>query len=123
MSESREKIVYLATHGGDNPEKATMPFVLATAAQAMDVDAVIGLQFDGVFLAKKGYADSVHAGGFPPLKELLDTFLKEGGTLYVCSPCLKERQIAEGDLIEGAEIAAAATLTDEILSAKATLVY
>lgn len=29
-----EKLVIICTYGGENPEKATLPFVMATAAQA-----------------------------------------------------------------------------------------
>ena len=35
----------------------SFPLLLANAAQAMDVDAVVVLQGNGVYLAKKGYAD------------------------------------------------------------------
>ena len=43
--------------------------------------------------------------------------------MLVCVPCIKERNIEETDLIEGAKLIAAATLTQEVLSANATLVY
>ena len=35
MSEQKEKIVYINTCAGENPEKASLPFVLANAALAM----------------------------------------------------------------------------------------
>jgi predicted peroxiredoxin len=54
---------------------------------------------------------------------LIESFLQQGGRILVCTPCIKERKIEEGDLIEGAVPIAGATLTQEILSAKATLVY
>jgi len=120
---AEEKIVYIATHAGEDPERATFPFMMANAAQAMDVEAVIVLQGTGVYLAKKGYANHIHASGLPPLKQLIESFLQQGGRILVCTPCIKERKIEEGDLIEGAVPIAGATLTQEILSAKATLVY
>ena len=84
--EEKEKLVYIVTHAGEDPERATFPFMFATAAQTMDVEAVVTLQGSGVFLAKKGYLDNVHGAGLPPLKGLVDTFLSEGGTLLVCTP-------------------------------------
>jgi uncharacterized protein len=36
-----EKIVIISTIGNENPEKATLPFVLATAAQASDTEVVV----------------------------------------------------------------------------------
>lgn len=120
---AEEKIVYIATHAGEDPERATFPFMLANAAQAMDVEAVIVLQGTGVYLAKKGYVDHVHASGLPPLKQLMESFFQQGGKLLVCTPCIKERKISEEDLIEGAVPIAGATLVQELLSAKATVVY
>ena len=121
--EIQEKIVYVTTCAGENPEKASLPFVLANAAQAMEVEAVVVLQATGVFLAKKGYLDNVFAAGLAPLKELVQNFLNDGGRLLVCVPCIRERKIDESDLIEGAEPTAAAKLTMELLGANATLVY
>jgi uncharacterized protein involved in oxidation of intracellular sulfur len=119
----KEKILYILTRAGEDPERATFPFMLATAAQTMDVEAVVVLQGTGVFLAKKGYLDHVHGAGLPALKDLVKQFLAENGKLFVCVPCIRERKIEESDLIEGAVTVAAAALTQEILSANATLVY
>ena len=82
MSESeekKEKIIYVATYAGENPEKASLPFVLANAALALEVEAVVALQSTAVYLAKKGYLDNVFAAGLPPLKELVQSFLDQGG--------------------------------------------
>ena len=115
--------MYIATHGPADAERATLPFVLANAALAMEVDAVVALQGDAVWLALKGTADHVFAGGLPPLKKLLDDFFEMGGRLLVCSPCIQYRQMAQGDLLEQTKVVAAATLTAEILTAKAVLNY
>lgn len=82
----KEKIVYIVTHAGEDPERATFPFMFATAAQAMEVEAVVTLQGSGVYLAKKGYLEHVHGAGLPELKTLVNTFIGEGGTLLVCTP-------------------------------------
>jgi uncharacterized protein involved in oxidation of intracellular sulfur len=89
----------------------------------MEVEAVVALQGTAVFLAKKGYLEHVFAAGLPPLKDLVQNFINEGGRLLVCVPCIRERKISEADLIEGASPTAAAALTQEILTANATLVY
>jgi uncharacterized protein involved in oxidation of intracellular sulfur len=118
-----EKIVYIVTHAGEDPDRATLPLVMANGAQVMEVEAVVILQGTGVYLAKKGYLEHVHAPGLPPLKDLMDNFLSEGGKLLVCNPCIKERKIEQSDLIEGATLTAAAAVTQELLTAKSTLVY
>jgi len=119
----KEKIIYIVTHAGEDPERASLPFVLASAAQVMEVEAVIALQGTAVYLAKKGYLEHVFAAGLPPLQDLISNYLSEGGKLLVCLPCIRERKIDESDLIEGSTPTAAAALTQEILSANATLVY
>ena len=118
-----EKLVIMATHAADDPERATIPFVLATAAQATDVDVSIGLQVDGVTLACKGGADKIQAPDFPPLKDLLDAYLEAGGEIYVCGPCAKSRHIAPEDLVPGASIVSAATFVIEFTEATNVLTY
>jgi predicted peroxiredoxin len=63
-----DKLVFMVLHGPTEPEHATIPFVMACAALASDVEVVIGLQANGVELGRIGGADSVEADGFPPLK-------------------------------------------------------
>jgi predicted peroxiredoxin len=125
MTEKQEKIMYFCTHASDNPEKTAMPFVMANAALAMDIKAMVVLQGEGVYLAKKGYVDNMmKPGGFPPLSKLVQDFLELGGELKVCVPCIKERNINEStDLIEGAETTAAGALTVEAIEADAVFVY
>ena len=120
-----EKIVYIGTCAGDQAEKAAMPFVMASAALAMDVQATICLQGDGVWLAQKGYAEKMpEPGGFPPVAKLIKEFLELGGKLLVCAPCIKKRNIDEKqDLLEGSTITAAGALNIEAMESKAVFVY
>jgi uncharacterized protein involved in oxidation of intracellular sulfur len=119
----KEKLVFMVLHGPAEAEHATIPFVMADAALASDVDVVIGLQGDGVELGRLGGAAGVEAMGFPPLEKLVCDFLALGGQLLVCKPCLKSREIAEPDLVEGAEVVAAGRFIAEITSATNSLVY
>ena len=121
--EQTEKIVVIATHGVEDPERASLPFVVANAALAMDVQAVVILQGTAVILAKKGCYEHVFAAGLPPLKDLVDSFIQLGGILLVCSPCLSERKITKDMLVESAQPIKAARVVTEVLEAKATLNY
>ncbi len=118
-----EKLVIIATHGGEDPERASLPFVAANAALAMDVEAVVILQGTAVTLAKKGCYEHVFSAGLPPLKELVDSFIQLGGTLLVCTPCINERKITKDMLVENAQPVKAARVVTEVLEAKATLNY
>ncbi|OPZ29656.1 MAG: DsrE/DsrF-like family protein [Bacteroidetes bacterium ADurb.BinA174] len=118
-----EKIVFISTAGIDTPERATLPFVIATAALTVDVEVIMVLQAGAVMLAKKGMAEHIQAPGLMPMKKLISDFIEFGGKVLVCSPCLKERNVNPEDMIEGAQVVAAATVVDEILSAKSTVTY
>ncbi len=123
METKPDKLVIIATQAEENPDKATLPFVLGNAALAMEVEATVILQSTAVYLAMKGYADHVQAAGFPPLPALLEAFFEGGGRLMVCSPCLQARKIKPEDLIPEGAIIAGATLVAEILSATNCLSY
>jgi len=120
---NNEKLVFMVTHGPDTPELATIPFVMAGAAVASDVDVVMGFQGDGVLLVKQGVAETLEAPEFTPLRDLLKTILEFGGKLLVCSPCLKSRGLTQADLVDGAEIVAAGRFVAEVTSATNSLVY
>lgn len=120
---TKGKLVIISTHADDDPERATIPFVMANAAIASEAEACVILQSTAVMLAMKGYTKHVFASAFPQLDELMKTFLEQGGKLLVCSPCLKARGLQEDELIAGARIIAAGTVIAETLSSDATLCY
>jgi predicted peroxiredoxin len=76
----KEKIVLIATHGKEDPERCIFPLLLANAAQSMDVEAVVVLQGNGVYLAQKGYVDDISFPGLTPLKQLVESYVANGGT-------------------------------------------
>ncbi len=118
-----EKLVIITTVGSENPEKAILPFVLATAAQASDVEVVIIMQGSAVEIAKNGEAEKIIARELMPLKELLNNYTGMGGKLHLCSPCLKARGISKDDLINDSVIIAAGTVVSEVMSAKSVITY
>jgi predicted peroxiredoxin len=120
---NEKKITYIITFGEDDPEKATIPFILANGAMAMDVTPVIVLQSNAVMLAVKGYADKVHFKEGVSLKQLIENYVDGGNQLLLCSPCVEKRKLAEKDFVEGAIIVGAARVTEEVLSSVNVLTY
>ena len=96
----------------DNPDKATVAFVIANAAVASDKDTVVFLAIEGVRIAQKGYADDVHEEGFSPLRELVANFASAGGRIWVCSPCFNKRKLDPNALLPGATIVGGAKLVE-----------
>jgi predicted peroxiredoxin len=123
MNAAPRKIFIMVTSGPENPELATVPFVMATAAQASDVEVTMGFQGNGSTLAVKCMADHVNAQGFPKLSELIDAYREAGGEMHVCGPCVGSRQIGPAELMEGASIVGAAAFVAESLEADQALIY
>ena len=96
----------------DNADKATVGFVVANAAAASNQQTLVFLSVEGVRLSQKGYADDIREEGFAPLKDLMESFVKAGGLIYVCSPCFKKRALSEANLVAGATIVGGAKLVE-----------
>jgi predicted peroxiredoxin len=100
------------TRAKDDPDRATVAFVVANAAVASDKEVVVFLSTEGVRLGVKGYADDVAEEGFAPLKDLMTNFAAAGGKVYICSPCFKRRKLDETNLVPGAVIVGGAKLVE-----------
>ncbi|MBM2810745.1 MAG: hypothetical protein HW416_1504 [Chloroflexi bacterium] len=117
------KILANCTHGDDDPERATLPFIVGNVAASAAQEAVVLLTVDGVWLATKGYADRVHKDGFQPLADLVRSFVENGGEIWACGACTKPRGITDGDLIPGAKIVTAANVVEYMASGASTLSF
>lgn len=106
------KFVVSLTRAKDDPDRATVAFVVANAAVASDKETVVFLSTEGTRLSQKGYSSDIHEEGFASLAELMSSFAKAGGTIYVCSPCFKKRGLDENNLVEGAVIVGGAKLVE-----------
>ena len=111
------------THGKEDPERATLPFIVGNVAVTADQQAVVLLTVDGVWLATKGYADDIQKEGFQPLKEVIRSFVSNGGQIWACGACTKPRGITDADLIEGAKIRTAANVVEYMVSGASTLSF
>ncbi len=116
-------ILISITRGADDADKATVGFVVASAAVASAQDTTVFLSSNGATLGRKGEAATIHEEGFAPLAELLDGYLEAGGALLVCSPCAKKRGIGEADLVPGARIVGGAAVVEIMAAGAATLTY
>jgi predicted peroxiredoxin len=117
------KILIHNTQGKDDLERATLAFIVANAALTAGQEAVVLLTIDGVWFAKRGYSDGLQAEGFGPIGELISSFISNGGQVWVCGVCVKPRNIASEDLIEGAQIVGAAVAVEAMVNGAQTLSF
>ena len=117
------KFLVSLTSAKNDPDKATVGFVVANAAVASGLETVVFLNVEGAYLSSKGYAEEIHEEGFAPLKQLMDQFVEAGGIIWVCSPCFKKRGLTEESLIEGATIVGGAKMVEFLTHGAASITY
>jgi len=121
--EMAKKIGLIVTHAGDDAERATLPFMIATVALTMEVEPFVVLQGEGVRLAVKEQAEAVRAEGLSPVDSLMQSVLDAGHSMMVCSPCLATRGISEDELREGCYVGGAAKIVEAMLECENFLTY
>ncbi|HJX02400.1 MAG TPA: DsrE family protein [Candidatus Bathyarchaeia archaeon] len=119
----KKKILYIQTSGVDQPERTYAPFILATTAAMMDIEATVYFIIKGITLVKKGEAEKIKLGSFPSLKEVMNQAVKAGVKLAVCEQSCNLLGIPRGDFTPEAKIVGAATLNDLALEADAVLSF
>ncbi len=77
------KILYMGSHGSENPTKSVFPFILANGAVEAGHEAEISLFGDAVVLMKDAVANSVVPMGWPPLKDIMATTISYKVPIYV----------------------------------------
>ncbi len=77
------KILYFGSNGSENPTKSVFPFILANGAVDAGHQAEISLFGDAVVLMKDAVANNVVPMGWPPLKDILATTIKNKIPIYV----------------------------------------
>jgi uncharacterized protein len=117
------RLLINCTHGEDDPERATLAFVVGNVAAAADQETIVLLTIEGVWLATNGCAGRIHKEGFQPLTDVMGSFLDNGGQIWACGACAKPRGITEADLVPGARIVTAANAVEQLVSGAASLSF
>jgi predicted peroxiredoxin len=119
----KQSILYVQTSGTDRPEKLYAPFILASTAVAMGLDAIIYFLIKGITVVKRGEAEKIQLGSFPSLKDVMDQAVQAGVKLMVCEQSCQLIGLDRGDFEEEANVVGAATLNDLLLEADAVLSF
>lgn len=103
-------MLFTCTHGPEEPERATVPFIAASVAAASGQQAVVVCTIEGVRLGVRGGVSGVQAPGLVPLDELYEGLVGAGGEVWLCSACTNARGITDEDVADGARIVGAAQI-------------
>jgi predicted peroxiredoxin len=118
-----ERLIFNCTHGKEDPERATLPFVAANIAATAGQEAVVLCTIDAVWLGTDRGTDGIASPGLPALSDLLREFVDNGGRVWLCGACTKPRGIGEDRLVKGATIVGAASVVEEVVAGARTVAF
>lgn len=120
-STTTDKTIVFLSRGIDD-ERATVAWTLANAGVANGQDVTVFAVSAGVDLLRKGAADVVQMNPHDPsMKDLIDSFMNNGGTVWACPPCSSLRGYTEENFIDGVAITGAGPVYDLIKAGAATI--
>ena len=118
-----KKLVIVNTRGLDD-ERSSVAWSIANTALNSKIDVTVFLVASGVDWVRKGAASVAHLNPLDPsLDDMIGSFVANGGRILVCPPCAKVRGYEEEDLIEGATIAGAPAMLEQVSQGASTLSF
>jgi len=122
MSEPSRELVVLMTKGTDH-ELSSVGFTIANGGITSGLKVCVFLTSASVDLVRKRAADLTHVPPLDPLKALIDDFIRRGGQVVACPPCVKSRGYTQEDLIDGVTIAGASVIHEKFKAGAASLSF
>jgi uncharacterized protein len=107
-----KRVIVGCSHGEEDPDAVVVSYLTAGAALDQGKVVVMWLTSEGVRLALRGYVDPIRDGQEPPVKRVHDQFIEKGGRFFVCPICFNDRELAESELVENAELKGATPLME-----------
>jgi predicted peroxiredoxin len=104
MSE-KQKMVVVVTNGFHD-ERSSVAWSVANGGVASGLEVTMFLVSSGVDWVRKGAAEKARLNPLdPPVKDMIQTVLDNGGQIFVCPPCAGVRGYEKEDLIDGVSLA------------------
>jgi predicted peroxiredoxin len=122
MPEAKRTLVVMMTRSTDH-ELSSVGFTIACGGLTAGLDVCVFLTSASVDLVRKRAIDVTVVPPLSPLRELVQDFMKRGGAVFACTPCVKARGYEQSDLIEGVVIAGASVMHERIKLGAATLSF
>ena len=124
-ADAETKVLYVQTHGADDPGRCATPFFLAASAAAMECEVMIYFTMYGPTLLRKDIIDKIGPKGErgQPLRYFIDQATGLGVRLLVCQPSLDLNDLTLDDLIDGVQMIGGAAFNDLAISADAVISF
>jgi uncharacterized protein len=123
--EGEAKILYVMTHGVDDPGRCATPFFLAASAAAMESEVMIYFTMYGPQLLQKDVIDKIGPKGDQgqPLRYFIEQATALDVKLLVCQPSLDLNDLAIEDLLDGVGMIGGAAFNDLAVEADAVVSF
>jgi predicted peroxiredoxin len=117
------KLVIVVSRGFDD-ERSSVAWSIANAGIASDMEVTVFLVSAGVDWVRKHGADVARLNPLdPPIGEMINNLMSNGGKVLVCPPCAKVRGYGETEFIDGVMIAGAPAMLEVVKQGAATLSF
>lgn len=123
--EGESKVLYVQTHGVNDPGRCATPFFLAASAAAMESEVMVYFTMYGATLLQKDVVDKIGPKGDTgqPLSYFINQATALGVRLLVCQPSLDLNDLSLDMLIDGVEMIGGAAFNDLAVEADAVVSF
>jgi predicted peroxiredoxin len=123
--EAEGKVLYVMTHGVDDPARCATPFFLSAAAAAMGCEVAIYFTMHGPQLLQREVVDKIgpKGDGGQPLRYFVEQATDLGVRLLVCQPSLDLNDLALEDLIDDVKMIGGAAFNEMAMEADAVVTF
>jgi predicted peroxiredoxin len=123
--EGEGKVLYVQTHGSDDPGRCATPFFLAASAAAMECEVAIYFTMYGPQLLRKDVIDKIGPKGDrgQPLRYFIEQATGLGVRLLVCQPSLELNDLSMDELLDGVQMIGGAAFNDMAMRADAVISF
>jgi predicted peroxiredoxin len=119
----QKKLVVIVTRGCDD-ERSSVAWSVANGGVASGYQVTMFLVSAGADWARKGAADNARLNPLdPPVKDMMQTIIENGGSIMVCPPCAKVRGYEKENLIDGAELAGSTSMLGVVSEGAETISF
>ena len=122
MQTATDKMVILVTKGIDS-ELSSVAFTIANGGLTAGLKVSLFLTSTAIDLVRKGGQRLTQVAPLEPLAALIEDFMKRGGVVWACPPCVQSRGYQQSDLIDGVVIVGSSAMHAEIKQGAATLSF
>ena len=119
----QKRLVIVNSRGFDD-ERSSVAWSIANTAAASGMKVTVFLVAAGVDWVRKGAATVAQLNPLDPaVNTMIGNVLENGGRILVCPPCAKVRGYTQESLIDGAVLAGAPSMLEELIAGAASLSF